>query len=62
MKMSHSQHSQRLTVSQLLPEMTNISETVEYSDGALRVTDGRAGARRVADLRVAVGAVVLWML
>ena len=62
MKMLHSQPSQRLTVSQALPEMANIGETVEYSAGALRVTDGRAlaagapcvangraGARRVAD-------------
>ena len=52
MKMLHSQPSQRLTVSQALPEMVNICETVEYSDGVLRVTDGRTGAH------VAVGVVV----
>ena len=34
-KLMHSQPSQRLTVSQVLPEMTNIGETVEFSDGAL---------------------------
>ena len=54
MKMLHSQPSQRLTVSQALIEMANIGETVEYSDGALRVTDGRAlaaGAPCVADGR-----------
>ena len=62
-KMLHSQPSQRLTVSQALPEMANIGETVEYIAGALRVTDGRACARRVADcgtvaFPVAVGVVV----
>ena len=62
MKMLHSQPSQRLTVAQALTEIANIGETVEYSAGALRVTDGRAlaagapcvvdghaNARRVAD-------------
>ena len=49
MKMLHSQPSQRLTVSQAPTEMANIGETVEYSAGDLRVTDGRAGARCVAD-------------
>ena len=39
-------------MSQALTEMANIGETVEYSAGALRVTDGRAlaaGAGHVAD-------------
>ena len=61
MKMLYSQPSQRLTVSQALTGIANISETVEYIAGALRVTDGcalaaaalcvadgRASARRVA--------------
>ena len=45
--MLYSQPSQRLTVSQALTGIANISEMVEYNAGAFRVTDGRALAAAV---------------
>ena len=66
MKMLYSQPSQRLTVSQALTGIANISEMVQYNAGALRVTDGRALAAaalcvadgRASARRVAVDVVI----
>ena len=70
MKTLHSKPCQRLTVPQALTEMANISETVEYIAGALRVTDGRALAAvalcvangRASARHVAVDVVVVDLL